>query len=175
MLELLTLPTLSLSVGQLSETLHDLCGLSLTGSCRQMCPSAGVGLWSTAASSLTKTTHLHGAHAFSTCSRLVPNPLIQSPWKHFLAVIHVRQKRHSEKTQDKTLRDIEHSLNADNFWTCFACSASRDSLVATLQIARAAKHGGHPKAAGLIFPMHVRGVIRGRFIGHNLVLSSNLG
>lgn len=49
-----------------------------------------------------------------------------------------------------------------------------DSLAATLQIAHTARHGGHPEVAGLVFPMHVRRVIRGKFICHNLVLSSNL-
>ena len=82
-------------------------------------------------------------------------------------MVHVRQKWHSEKTQGKTLRDIEHSLDDDDFQTHFACSASRDSLAASLQIAHAAKHGGHPKVAGLIFPVRVRGAIRGKLIGHN--------
>lgn len=154
-----------------------------------MCPSAGVGLWSTAASSLTKTSGLHGAHALSTCwsknwdystpcSRLVLNPPIQSPWKHLetlSAMVHVRQKWCSEKAQGKTRRDIKHTRNADDFWTHFACSTSRDSLAASLQIARAAKHGGHPRVTGLVFPMRVRGVIRGKLICRNLFLSSNLG
>lgn len=84
-------------------------------------------------------------------------------------------KWHSEKTQGKTLRDIEPILDADDFWTNFACNASADSLAAALQLAHAAKHGGQPKVADSIFPMRVRGVIRGKLICPNLVLSSNLG
>lgn len=90
-------------------------------------------------------------------------------------MVHGRQKWHSEKTQGKAFRDIKHALNADDFWTGFACSGSRDSLAATLPIAHAAKHGGQPKVASLVISVCVRGVIREKLICRNVVLSSNLG